>query len=108
MVAILDFQIGKILAIFYLQMTQMLPTKFRVNWPFSSGEAKNRFSKWPSWRSFWISDLNDFSYFLSTNDPDASYIVSKLIGLSVQEKKRKKIFKMATMAAILDFQSEQS
>ena len=29
----------------------MLPTKFRVNWPFSSGEqAKNRFSRWLPWR----------------------------------------------------------
>ena len=26
----------------------MLPTKFRVNWPFGTGEeAKNRFSRWP-------------------------------------------------------------
>ena len=26
----------------------MLPSKFGVNWPFSSGEeAKNRFSRWP-------------------------------------------------------------
>ena len=40
-----------ILAIFDLQVTLMLPTKFVVNWPFSSGEeAKNRFSRWrPSW-----------------------------------------------------------
>ena len=38
--------IGMILAIFDLQVTQMLPTKFRVNWPFGSGEeAKNRFSR---------------------------------------------------------------
>ena len=27
-----------ILAIFELQVTQMLPTKFLVNWPFGSGE----------------------------------------------------------------------
>ena len=27
-----------ILAIFYLQVTPMLPSKFGVNWPFSSGE----------------------------------------------------------------------
>ena len=34
-----------ILAIFALQVTPMLPTKFRVNWPFGSGEeTKNRFS----------------------------------------------------------------
>ena len=36
--------IATILAIFYLQVTLMLPTKFRVNWPFSSGEElKNIF-----------------------------------------------------------------
>ena len=32
---------------FYLQVTPMLPTKFRVNWPFSSEEeGKNRFSSY--------------------------------------------------------------
>ena len=42
----LGFPIGMILAIFDLQVTLMLPTKFGVNWPFSSGEeAKNRFSR---------------------------------------------------------------
>ena len=40
----LGFLIGMILAIFDLQVTLMLPSKFRVKWPFSSGEeAKNRF-----------------------------------------------------------------
>ena len=38
--------IGTILALFYLQDIQMLPTKFGVSWPFGSGEeAKNRFLK---------------------------------------------------------------
>ena len=47
----LGFSILMILAIFYLQVTQMLPTKFRVNWPLGSGEeAKNRFSRWPPCR----------------------------------------------------------
>ena len=60
----LGFTIGTILAIFDLLVTPMLPTKFRVNWPFSSGEeAKNRFSKWLPWRPSWISDWHDFSYF---------------------------------------------
>ena len=46
---------------FYLQVTPMLPTKFQVNWPFSSEEEeKNRFSRWPP---SWISELNNFSYF---------------------------------------------
>ena len=70
----LGFPIGMILAIFDLQVTPMLPSKFGVNWPFSSGEeAKNRFSRW---RPSWISDRNDFSYFWSTSHPDASYQVS--------------------------------
>ena len=30
---------GTILAIFALQGTPMLPTKFQVNWPFGSGEV---------------------------------------------------------------------
>ena len=57
----LGFSISRILAIFDLQVTLILSTKFGVNWPFSSGnEVKNRFSRWqPSW----ISDRNDFSYF---------------------------------------------
>ena len=57
--------IGTILAIFDLQVTPMLPTKFQVNWSFGSGEeAKNRFSRWPPWWPSRISDRNNFSYFL--------------------------------------------
>ena len=60
----LGFPIGTILAIFDLQVTLILPSKFGVNWPFSSGEeAKNRFSRWLPWRPSWISDRHDFSYF---------------------------------------------
>ena len=53
MAAILGFPTDTILAIFDLQVTLMLPSKFGVNWPFGSGEeAKNRFSRWwPSWIS---------------------------------------------------------
>ena len=60
----LGFPIGMILAIFYLQVTPMLPSKFGVNWPFGSGEeAKNRFSRWRPWWPSWISDRYNFSYF---------------------------------------------
>ena len=46
----LVFPIGTILAIFDLPATPMLPTKFRVNRPFSSGkEVKNGFSRQTSW-----------------------------------------------------------
>ena len=69
----LGFPIGMILAIFDLQVTQMLPSEFGVNWPYGSGkEAKNRFSRWLPWRPSWISNRHDFSYFLSTSHPDAS------------------------------------
>ena len=37
-----DFLIGTISAVFDLQVTPMLPTKFQVNWPFGSGEAKKK------------------------------------------------------------------
>ena len=36
----LGFPIGTILDIFNLQITLMLPTKFQVNWPSSSGEER--------------------------------------------------------------------
>ena len=41
----LGYPIGTILAIFDLQVTTMLPSKFGVKWPFGSGEAKISFSK---------------------------------------------------------------
>ena len=42
----IDFPVNTSLAIFDLQVTLMLSTKFRVNWPFSSGEeAQNRFPR---------------------------------------------------------------
>ena len=66
----------------------MIPTKFQINWSFSSGEeAKNIFSRWLSWRPSWISDWNNFSYFSSTSHPDASNQVSSQLG--IQEKKLK-------------------
>ena len=69
----LGFPTGTILAIFDLQVTTILPSKFEVNWSFSSGEeAKNRFSRWPPWWPSWISDRHDFSYFWSTSHPNAS------------------------------------
>ena len=83
MVAILYFSIRKILAIFDLQVTPILPTKFKVNKPFDSGEAKNRFSRWPPWQTSWISNPKDFSYFCPISQPDASYQVSNQLAFSV-------------------------
>ena len=70
-----------ILAIFDLQGTPMLPTNFSVNWPFGSEkEAKNWFSRWLLW--------HDFSYFLSTSHPDASYQVSSQLAFGSGEEKK--------------------
>ena len=60
----LGFPIWMIFAAFDLQVYPMLPTKFRVNWPFGSGEeVKNRFSRWQPLQPSWIFNLNIFSIF---------------------------------------------
>ena len=60
----LGFRIAMILAIFNLQVTQILSTKFGVKWPFGSGEeAKNRYSRW---RPSWISDRNILTILIFT------------------------------------------
>ena len=69
----LFFWIGTILAIFDLQVTLILPTKFRVIWPFGSGEeAQNRFSRWPLWWPSWSFES---------------------VGISVQEKFKKRFLR---------------
>ena len=84
------FLIGMILAVFDLQVTQMLPTKFWVNWPFGSGEeVKNRFSRWLPWRPSSFYDRHDFSYFFIYKSPWCFLPSLESTGLSVQEKKRK-------------------
>ena len=83
----LGFTISTILAIFDLRVTPMLPTKFRVNWSFSSGEeAKNRFSRWLPWWPSWIYDRHDFSYFWSTSHPNASYKVSSQLAFRFRRR----------------------
>ena len=69
----LGFLIKMILAVFDLQVTSILPTKFRVDWPFGSGEVQIRFSRWGPWWPSWISDLNYFCYFWSTSYLDNSF-----------------------------------
>ena len=84
----------------------MLPTKFHDNWPFLSEEVENRFSRWWPWRPSSISNWNDFSYFCSTRHLDASYQVSSQLAFWFRSRSEKQIFKIAAMAAILDFWSE--
>ena len=81
--------IGMILAIFDLQVTPILPTKFGLNKPFCSGEAKNRFSRWLPWRPPLISDRNDFNYFLSISHPNASYPVLSQMAFGFRRRSKK-------------------
>ena len=86
----LGFSIATVWAIFYLQVTPMLPTKFRVNWPFSSEEeGKNRVSRWPP---SWISDWNNFSNFYIYKSSRCFLPIFKSTGPLVQGNKRKKEF----------------
>ena len=71
----LEFLIGMILAILDLQVATIFPTKFRVSWPFCSGDdGQNRFSRW---QPRWNSGRNKFRYFLSSRYPDTFYHVSR-------------------------------
>ena len=95
----LGFPTRIILSFFDLQVTQMLPTEFQVNWLFGSGEeAKNRFSRW---RPSGISDQNSFSYLWSTSHPDASYKVSSQLAFQFRRRSKKWIFKMAAINTML-------
>ena len=83
----LGFPIRTILAIFYLKVAKILPTKLRVNWPFGSGEeAQNRFSRRPPWQPTW------FSYFRSLKSPWYFLPSFESNGNWVQEKKCKNRF----------------
>ena len=68
----------------------MLPTQVQVNRPFGSGEeVKNRFSRRPPWLPSWMSNRNDFTFFLIYKSPWCFLPSFKSTSLSVQEKKWK-------------------
>ena len=75
-----------ILAIIYKLPQYFLPS---FNWPFGSGDqGQNRISRWPPWWPSWISDQNNFSYFLICKSHWYFLPSFESIRLSVQEKKQ--------------------
>ena len=102
--AILDLRSERLYLCLIYPVIPMLPTKFRVNWIFDSGEETKNI-----WSMAAILDHNDFSYFWSTA-PRWFLPSFKSIGLSVQEKKRKMNFRhgghlwfpIGTILAIFD------
>ena len=92
---------------FFINVTPMLPTKFCQLAFWFRRRLENKFSRWPTWRQSWISDWNDFSCFQYTSHPDASWQVSSKLVFWFGRRSEKHIFKMAAMAAILNFRSER-
>ena len=93
----------------------MLPTKFRVNWPFGSGEeAKNRFSRWWPWQPSWVSNRTNFSYFWPSSHPNALYQVSSQLAFRFRRKAKNRFqdgghddhpgFPIGKILAIFDLQ----
>ena len=85
----------------------MLPNQFGVNWLLGFGvEAKNRFSIWlPCWPSWNLADM-----ILAIFDLQVTLMLPSKFGVNWpfgSGEEAKKIFKMAAMAAILDFRSER-
>ena len=69
---------------FYLKVTQLFAIKFRVDSLFGSGKkGQNRFSKWRPWSPRTSSETSIGIYDLQ----DTLIPFTKLIGLSVQDKK---------------------
>ena len=108
----LGFPIGTILAIFDLQVTLMLPSKFGVNWPFGSGEeAKDGRHDGPHGGHLGFPIRTILAIF-DLQSPRCFLANLESIGLSVQEKKRKIDFQdgghpgfpIGTILAIFDLQ----
>ena len=86
----LGFLIRMILVIFDLQVTLILPTKFRDKWPDHPGEVvQNQDFKMVPWLASWISDQKDISYFLSASCPQYFLPHFESIDLLFQEKFKK-------------------
>ena len=104
----LGFPVATVWTNFNIQVTSMLPTKFRVNWPFSSEEeGKNIFSRWPP---SWTSDRHNFtcSYFYIYKSSRCFLPIFKSIGPLAQEIREKiRVSRWPPWRPILDFRSKQ-
>ena len=79
----------------------MLPTKFRVNWPFSSEEEGK--IDFQDGRHLGFPICMILAIFISTSHPDASYQFSNQMAIWFSKISEKKSFKMAVM----DFGAKQ-
>ena len=95
---------------FYLQVIPILPNKFGVDWPFVSEEAKNRFQDFGHGSHLGFRNgtiLAIFDLQVTPMLPTKFQVNWPFNSGEEAKKKKKKILKMAAMAAILDFRLEQ-
>ena len=72
----LRYRNGMILAILNLYVAPMPPIKFQLSPTYGlGGDVVERFSRWLTWRPFWISEWNDFNNSKSLCGPNAIHQV---------------------------------
>ena len=95
-----------ILAIFELQVTQMLPTKFGVNWPFGSGKKQKTVFQdgchgaHPGFTIGMILVIFDLQV---TPMPPTKFGVNRLFGLGVEAKNRSSRWRPSLISDRHDF-----
>ena len=87
----LGFPIGMFSIIFNLQVTWCILPSFKsiIEWLFYSREETKYIFKNNPWRSSWISDRNDCSWFWFTSHLDASYQVSSHLAFRIRRRSEK-------------------
>ena len=110
----LGFSVGTILTVFDLQVTPMFPTELQINWPLVPEKQKldvqdSRYSSRHGHGGYFGFPIGTI---LAIFDQQVTPMLPTKFHISWPfgsglEKKKKKIFKMAAMAAILDFRSER-
>ena len=100
-------QNGTNLPVLNLHVSPMPPTKFQLNPTYlSRADVVSRFSSWPPWQPSWILEWNQFSNSKSPCHPNASNQGWAQSDLPFGSRHGLKIYKMATMGAILDIRME--
>ena len=100
----LGFPIAMIWAIFYLQVAPIFPPSFESIGLSAEKKGKIDFQ---DGCHLGIPIGTILAIFISTSHPDASYQFSNQLALWFRKISEKKSFKMAAMAATLDFRSKQ-
>ena len=99
------FPIGMILAIFHLHVNLLLHCKFQLNSTCGCEKmSKKRFSRWQLWRPSWI----PINTILTCFNPEVILLLQRKFLLKSTDGLGRDVenlfFKMAAVAAILDFQ----